>query len=77
MVLIFLHPLVSDEPGCSVSQPSLYYAFYTSRGPEDWVLAHVNDLMGLPGLHRGQDVNACLWRVGAGSFQEVCAADKA
>ena len=47
LALIFLRAPRSEEPPCSVSQPSSYCTFYISRVPGDEVPACVKDLMGL------------------------------
>ena len=71
MVLMLWHPSASRKPGCTISQHSLYCAFFISGDPGDGVPAHVKDLWDF----RGPRCYVCTCKCVSEVFWEICVAD--
>lgn len=71
MVLMLWHPSASRKPGCTLSQHSLYCAFFISGDPGDGVPAHVEDLWDF----RGPRCYVCTCKCVSEVFREICVAD--
>lgn len=67
MVLMLWHPSASRKPGCTLSQHSLYCAFFISGDPGDGVPAHVEDLWDF----RGPRCYVCTCKCVSEVFREI------